>query len=361
MASAVSVPCIVLGSLAIYGMSGHSRHAVARPPPAAIAERARAPVPTTGLDNPDITIVEVLAIVKREMDAAPQGYVKAFDARMEADRDRVPAEPSQADVARLALSMASHWRAVRAMPVDPVSAEVLLRSAEFFQGDIFDLYDQCDSCAGKMRADGFNVGTEQLMATALLVFQKSGFKPMEALRPSDFCGVYHYLRKEEHMTHAEAMDEFIKRLKSYGRLAVASEVTAEPSQANRQGKDARRAEREKSRVGVEPGARGRGRSGSAAGVDDLPRAPRTTAVSRRQAAEAQAALAAEAAAAKKYKKNHRADLVAKNHPGVTGTPKQVAANPAKPKATVLIEVGGAPLTQRDIDRGQSGPTAPPRR
>jgi len=145
-------------------------------------------------------------------------------------------------------------------------------------------------------------------------------------------------------------------------LPVGKAFVPEPLPAARRGEDGRRDDRERSRVGGALAAPVAGRGRSRVGHEAKSQAPDVAkAVSRRQAAAAQAALAAEALSAKKYKKYHRADLVAKNHPAGTVSPKQVVAKAAKPTGTPLIEIGAEPLTQRDIDRGLGGPPGPPRR
>jgi hypothetical protein len=178
----------------------------------AVAENSR-PAPETDLDDPNITSDQVMAILRRESDKVPIDYLNAFKVRVAEDLRRLPMEGTREDAARGTQRLASYWRMVREMPTDSGRGSILMRAPEFFEGDIFDVWGVFNSSAKKMRTEGLEVAPTQLIATALVVFEKSGVSPAANERPAEFCAVYRELRKQGGMLHGQALNEMVRRRK----------------------------------------------------------------------------------------------------------------------------------------------------
>ncbi len=175
--------------------------------------RITAKPPVATLNDPNITVDQVEAIIVRESRYIPMEYLTVFENRILSEGLWIPQQAGANPPANRAKLLASYWSAIREMPREGTGEKEVMEAPSYFPGDIIDIWMVFREHSRGMRREGLGVDPDQLIACANDVMRKSGVKPPGNERAGEFCSLYRHFRLEEQLTHGQAVAELVKSRK----------------------------------------------------------------------------------------------------------------------------------------------------
>jgi hypothetical protein len=167
------------------------------------------------LTDPNITADQAATIIVREAALVPMDYLVVFENRVMTERLWDPVEEGTEASVQTGRLLAQYWQAIRAMPRDGNGEKKIIDSANYFAGDIIDIWRVFDWHSAAMRRDRIGVTPGPLIESATDVMKKSGVKPPGNQPPEEFCRIYRVLRREQRLSHKRAIAELV-RSKRFG-------------------------------------------------------------------------------------------------------------------------------------------------
>jgi hypothetical protein len=133
------------------------------------------------------------------------------------ENDRLPEQESKdyEPLAEAQKSSREFYEDIAAtMPPDFESERLLVEAASYFKGDVFDVWIGCRSASPEL----YREGTKPMDIVEGLVetMRSTGRKGFDKRLIRRFVVVYDMLRREERVSHREAISDLTRRVKAYG-------------------------------------------------------------------------------------------------------------------------------------------------